>query len=74
MATELVTVHLTRDFETNGQVVPAGNHTVPKELAEDLMRRQNQYDNSVKVLPRSVPMRATKALSLWVTARNTSNN
>lgn len=44
MTTELVTVHLTRDFETNGQVIPAGNHSVPKDLADDLIRRQNQYD------------------------------
>ena len=44
MATELQTVHLTRDFETNGQVIPAGNHTVSKDLAEDLNRRQADYD------------------------------
>lgn len=37
-------VHLTRDFETNGQVIPAGNHSLPVELAEDLIRRQADYD------------------------------
>lgn len=37
-------VHLTRDFETNGQVIPAGNHSLPTDLADDLIRRQSEYD------------------------------
>lgn len=44
MAVETMTVNLNQSFETNGVVVPAGNHTLPKELALDLIRRQADYD------------------------------
>lgn len=43
MANDFINVHLTKDFETNGKVVTAGNHSLPKDLAEDLIRREAEY-------------------------------
>jgi len=48
MATETTRIMLSRDFETNGQVIPAGSHEVPKDLAEDLMRREKAYQEYTK--------------------------
>jgi len=38
-----VKINLSRDFETNGVVIPAGTHEVPKVLADDLIRREASY-------------------------------
>jgi hypothetical protein len=43
MATEATKITLSRDYETNGEVIPAGTHELPTALANDLARREEQY-------------------------------
>ena len=43
MATETTRINLTRDYETNGIKIPAGSHELPKDVADDLIRREQKY-------------------------------
>lgn len=36
-------VNLDYDFQTNGEVIPAGSQELPVEVAEDLERRQAAF-------------------------------
>ena len=43
MATDTIRINLTREYETNGVKIPAGSHDLPKDLADDLIRREAAY-------------------------------
>lgn len=45
MAVDTIRINLTKDYETNGVVVPAGSHELPKDLADDLIRREKAYQD-----------------------------
>lgn len=43
MPSTMKKIKLDYDFQTNGEVIPAGSQELPVELAEDLERRQQAH-------------------------------